>query len=179
MTTGRYIINTNYMNQVKRKLWVDAPREHVWRVISDLGGFQKYNPMVKKSYNNTHEESCEGAGRVCEFHAMGKVEEIAMNWKEGEEYTLQIKPLQKMPFFKQGFAHFKLSDNRMGGTLVETDFTYEITKGLFADLMNGLMLKKRFNKGFEGILKGLKKHIEEGEIIENNSSLRGYEVNFA
>ena len=43
----------------------------------------------------------------------------------------------------------------------------------------GLTLKKNFNKGFEGILAGLKKHAEEGDVIDNFASLKAYVVNFA
>ena len=63
--------------------------------------------------------------------------------------------------------------------MVETDSTYETTSGLLAKIMNMVAVKRNFEKGFEGILMGLKIHIEEGKIIENNSSLKGYKVSFA
>jgi hypothetical protein len=66
-----------------------------------------------------------------------------------------------------------------GGTLVDVEFKYEISNGLLAGLMNKIMLKRNFEKGFEGMLKGLKKHIEEGEVILNNDSIKGYKVSFA
>ena len=167
------------MTRIIKKLKINAPQKRVWEVISDLGGIQDYNPMVKKSFYNTDIKATDGAGRVCEFHPMGKVEEKAVQWNEGEEYTLHIKPLEKLPFFKEGFAHFSLSSDGNGVTMVETDFTYETTSGLLAKIMNMVALKRNFEKGFEGILMGLKIHIEEGKIIENNSSLKGYNVSFA
>ncbi len=59
------------------------------------------------------------------------------------------------------------------------DFEYDVTAGPIAWAMNKIMLRNNFDKGFEGILKGLKKHIEEEVIIENGSSLKAYQVSFA
>ena len=168
------------MTRIIKKLKIDAPKKKVWEVVSDLGGIQNYNPMVKKSFYNTDIKNDVGAGRTCEFHPMGKVDEKATNWNEGESYTLHIKPIEKLPFFKEGFALFSLSsDDNGSSTFVQIDFTYNTTSGAIGRMMNRIALKKNFNKGFEGILKGLKKHIEEGEVIENGASLKGYKVSFA
>lgn len=167
------------MKAIIKKMKIDAPKNHVWEVVSDLGGIQNYNPGVKKSYYNTEIKSDVGAGRVCEFYPMGKVDERATTWKEGDSYTLHIKPIEKLPFFKEGFAHFKLTTDGNGSTLVEVDFKYHTTGGILGKMMNSLALRRNFEKGFENILMGLKKHIEEGVIITNASSLKGYDVSFA
>lgn len=167
------------MNKIEKKLSINASNERVWDVIADLGGIQNYNPGVKKSYYNTDIKSGEGAGRICEFYPMGKVDEKATQWNEGKSYSLHIKPVEKLPFFKEGFAHFSLSSSNNGGTEVSIDFEYNVTGGPIAWTMNKFMLRNNFDKAFEGILKGLKKHIEEGVIIESPSSLKGYQVSFA
>ncbi len=167
------------MNKIEKKLSVNASNERVWDVISDLGGIQNYSPGVKKSFYNTDIKTGEGAGRICEFYPMGKVDEKVTDWENGKSYTLYIKPIEKLPFFKEGFAHFSLMSTSNGGTEVSVDFDYNVTVGPIAWLMNKVMLRNNFDKGFEGILKGLKKHVEDGEIIENFSSLKGYQVSFA
>ncbi|MCD4731365.1 MAG: SRPBCC family protein [Bacteroidales bacterium] len=167
------------MTIIEKKLSINAPKEMVWDVIADLGGIQNYNPTVKKSFYNTDIKSGEGAGRICEFNPMGKVDEKATQWDEGNNYTLHIRPLEKLPFFKEGFAHFSLSSTSNGETEVSVEFEYDVTGGPVAWVMNKVMLRNNFDKGFEGILKGLKKHIEDGVVIENASSLKGYQVSFA
>jgi len=167
------------MTKIKKKLSINASKERVWDVIADLGGIQNYNPSVKKSYYNTDIKSGEGAGRVCEFYPIGKVDEKATQWEEGKSYTLLINPIEKLPFFKEGLAYFSLNLSNTGGTEVSVDFDYNITVGPLAWAMNKIMLRNNFEKAFEGILKGLKKHIEEGVVIENGSSLKGYQVSFA
>jgi|GEM_PF-643040 len=180
MTTGRYIINTlTVMTQIFKKLSIKASQQKVWDVISDLGGVQNYSPGVKKSFYNTKIKADEGAGRICELHPMGKVEETAVKWNDGKNYTLHIKPIEKLPFFKEGFADFSLSSDGSGGTTVEVDFNYTVKGGPLSKIMNTIALKKNFDKAFVGVLKGLKKHIEEGEIIETGASLKGYNVSFA
>ena len=166
------------MTTITKKLEINAPQERVWEVLANLGDIQNYNPMVKKSYYNTEIKSEVGAGRICEFHPMGKVDEKAIEWDEGKSYKLHIKPIEKLPFFKQGEALFVLNSTSENKTTVEVNFEYENSGGMMGKAMNALMLKKNFDQGFEGILKGLKKHIEDGETILNNNSLKGYEVNF-
>lgn len=179
MTTGRYILKSNLMTRIVKRIKIDAPKNEVWKVVSDLGGIQNYNPTVKKSYYNTDVKEGVGAGRICEFHPMGKVDEKATAWKEGDSYTLHIKPIEKLPFFKEGNADFTLTSEDGKSTYVEVNYTYKTTSGIIGNIMNSIALKNNFNKAFEGILKGLKKHIEEGEIIENGSALKGYSVSFA
>lgn len=166
------------MTTITKKLEINAPQERVWEVIANLGDIQNYNPMVKKSYYNTEIKSEVGAGRICEFQPMGKVDEKAIEWNQGKSYKLLITPIEKLPFFKQGEALFVLNATSTDKTTVEVNFEYEYSGGVMGKAMNALMLKKNFSQGFEGVLKGLKKHIEEGETILNNKSLKGYEVNF-
>lgn len=166
------------MTTITKKLEINAPQEKVWEVISNLGAVQDYNPTVKKSYYNTEIKSEIGAGRICEFSPMGKVIEKAVEWNHGKSYKLQIKPIEKLPFFKEGEALFTLNSISPDKTTVEVIFDYKNSGGLLGKAMNSLMLKNNFNQGFEGILKGLKKHIEEGETILSSKSLKGYKVNF-
>ena len=166
------------MKRIEKKLHINAPKQQVWDVIADLGGIQNYNPGVKKSYYNTDLKAGEGAGRICEFYPMGKVDEKATHWNEGNGYSLKIKPVEKVPFFKEGDAHFTLTSEDNSKTEVRVIFNYDTTFGPVGWAINKLMLYNNFNKAFEGILKGLKKHIEEGVVIENNSSLKGYQVSF-
>ena len=145
------------MTRIVKKIKIDATKQEVWNVVSDLGGIQNYSPGVKESFYNTDVKNDVGAGRVCEFYPMGKVDEQATTWKEGESYTLHIKPIEKLPFFKEGFALFTLKSDGNRGTFVETEFTYDTTSGIIGKMMNSIALKKNFSVAFEGILKGLKK----------------------
>jgi len=45
--------------------------------------------------------------------------------------------------------------------------------------MNRIAMKSQFTKGFEGILKGLKRHLEHGVVIDTGKDLKDYQVEFA
>lgn len=164
------------MTQIHKQIVIEASQNTVWEKLSNLGAIQDFNPGVKKSYYNTSAKAGEGAGRVCEFHGMGIVNETAVAWKEGESFTLRILPVEKIPFFKSGEAQFTLKNLGNNNTEVTAIFHYAVKAGIVPKLMNSMAMKSQFAKGFEGILKGLKRHLEEGVLIHTGKDLKGYEV---
>lgn len=163
------------MTIIERSLAIKASQEQVWNKLADLGGIQEYNPGVKKSYCNTELTQGSGSGRICEFHGVGIVSEVATEWRAGEGYTLKIVPIEKIPFFKEGHARFTL-EQKGGVTHVHLHFEYSVKGAFIGNLMNKFAIKSQFEKGFDGLLKGLKRHIEEGKHIESFKDLKGYEV---
>lgn len=167
------------MTTIERTIIIDAAQQAVWDKLADLGSIQDFNPGVKKSFYNTDMTTGEGAGRICEFHGAGIVNEKAVQWDDGKSFTLRIVPVEKIPFFKQGNAQFiltRLADNR---TKVYVKFDYKVGAGPIGALMNNIAMKSQFAKGFDGILKGLKKHLEEGTLIDTFKDLKGYEATVA
>jgi len=164
------------MTTIERSLVIEASLHRVWSKLANLGGIQDYNPSVKKSYYTTDLKEGEGSGRVCEFHGVGVVNEVATEWRENEGYTLKIVPVEKIPFFKEGNARFTLKAKAKESTLVHVYFEYSVKGAFIGAIMNKLAIKAQFAKGFEGILKGLKRHLEEGKLIESPRDLKGYQV---
>lgn len=167
------------MTHIQKQIIIQASQNEVWRKLANLGAIQDFNPQVKKSYYNTSLKAGEGAGRVCEFHRMGIVNETAVAWKEGESFTLRILPVEKIPFYKSGDAKFTLRSISNDKTEVTAVFEYTLKAGIVPKLMNSVAMKAQFAKGFEGILKGLKRHLEEGILINTGKDLKGYEVDLA
>ena len=162
------------MTSFEKSIVINAPQAKVWEKVSDLGAIQDYNPSVKKSYYNTDQKEGVGCGRVCEFHGMGAVDEQAVAWQEGDFYTLRIVPIEKVPFFKQADATFTFTALDSHTTKVHVLMEYEVTAGPIAAVMNKLALKNQFSKSFDGILKGLKRNLEQGAIINTAKDLKGY-----
>lgn len=163
------------MTVIEKRIRINAEKQVVWQKIADLGGIQDYNPGVRKSYVNTELTEGKGSGRICEFHGVGIVDEVATEWRQGEGYTLKIVPVEKIPFFKEGHARFTLRNDN-SSTLVEMHFEYTVKGALVGPLMDKLALKAQFAKGFEGLLKGLKIHVEEGRLIDTVKDLKGYQI---
>ena len=164
------------MTTIERTITIDANQQDVWNKLSNLGAIQDFNPGVKKSFYNTDITVGEGAGRICEFHGAGIVNEKAIQWEDGNSFTLRIIPVEKIPFFKSGDARFELTPIAQERTKVYVKFQYHVGAGPIGALMNTLAIKAQFGKGFDGILKGLKKHLEEGVLIDTTKDLKGYQV---
>lgn len=164
------------MTVIERSLVIEAEQGAVWTKLANLGGIQDFNPSVKKSYYNTDLKEGTGSGRICEFHGVGIVNEVATEWRPGEGYTLKIVPIEKIPFFREGYARFTLEAKGSGSTLVHVHFEYSVKGAFIGAMMNKLAIKAQFAKGFDGILKGLKRHLEEGVLIDSLKDLKGYQV---
>ena len=92
---------------------------------------------------------------------MGKVEERIIGWKDGEELTIEIYESKSVPFLGEG--KFILKEEG-GKTNVTMSLTYSMKGGFLGSLM-GVFMKGRISKAMEGTLKGLKHHVETGEIV--------------
>lgn len=179
LLTFERIIKKSTMTTIERSIVIAAAQSEVWDKLADLGAIQDFNPGVKKSFYNTDIETGEGAGRICEFHGAGIVNEKAIQWEEGKSFTLKILPVEKIPMFKSGEAHFTLTRIERDKTKVYVRFDYHVGAGPIGALMNAVAMKGQFAKGFEGILMGLKRHIEEGVLIDTVKDLKGYDVSVA
>lgn len=149
---------------VKSEIKIDAPKEKVWSIISDLGGVQNFHPGVKKSYYTSEHKEGLNASRVCELIPMGRVEESATEWQDGESFVLKVIPLEKAPPFAEAFGRMSVRHNGTG-TIASLEVEYSLKYGLIGRLMDSLMIKKQFNKVVPAVLDGLKHYTETGEEV--------------
>lgn len=77
------------MSNFSAHIKINAPKEQVWAVLSDLGSIYKWNPGVAHSYSTSESNGCEGATRHCDIKTplKGYLEERAFDWREGESLT--------------------------------------------------------------------------------------------
>ena len=92
------------MTILKSQIRINAPKEQVWAELANLGDIQNYHPGVKISHYTSETKKGIGASRHCDFGANRTIEESAIDWKEGEEYTLKLHSGKKMPPFKSAFG---------------------------------------------------------------------------
>ncbi len=69
---------------------IDAPRDRVWEVLSDLGSIYKWNPGITHSFSTSDAAMGEDAMRQCDLPGGGFLRERAHNWSEGEGFTIEI-----------------------------------------------------------------------------------------
>ncbi len=147
------------MTQITSEIRINAPKEKVWAVLANLGAIESFNPMVEKSYYISESRKGIGATRTCEFKGGGVISERAINWREGESFTLEMHDGKKMPPFKKATGtQYVRSDG--DGTIVGLTLEYDMKYGPVGSLMNVMLVKPKFSKVVPAILRGLKRELE-------------------
>ncbi len=150
------------MTTITQEIRINAPKEHVWAILADLGAVQRFHPGVKKSYYSTTQKEGVGASRVCELLPMGEVVETASAWQEGEYMKIDIVEGKKMPPFKQANGSYRLREEN-GQTVVKLALNYGLKFGPIGRLMDAVMVRSQFKKVVPNMLAGLKHYAETGE----------------
>ena len=152
------------MATIIKEVEINAPKNKVWPILADIGSVQIYNPGVAKSLSTSEAKTGIGASRHCDLLPMGSVEERVIEWEEGSSYKIEIYKGKIVPFLAS--AVFELSENGES-TNVKMTMDYKMKSGIMASLM-GMMMKSKMAKTIEGVLVGLKHHVETGEEVSMN-----------
>lgn len=154
------------MGTFTKQTRIDAPKEKVWDVLADLGSIEKWNPGVTSSHSTSTEPGGEGATRHCDIAGPGgktaQLEERALDWREGEGFKIDVYE-SSLPL-ESNVVTFALEQSGTG-TLVRISPDYRLKFGPIGSLMDTLMVRRQFEKGVEGMLAGLKHHVETGEDV--------------
>ncbi len=157
------------MTRILNEITIDASKEEVWKVISDLGAIQSYHPLVKKSYYSTEQKEGVGAARVCEFGGGRSVEERAVQWYQNEGITLELGNGKKMPPFRKAFGRMSL-EGIGDKTRVILAFEYSVKFGFLGSVMDRFMIRPQFEKVIPRVLLGLKQQLETTKGPTKNQS---------
>ena len=150
------------MTQVTAQIHIDAPKEKVWDVLADLGGIYKWNPGVVRSHSTSEQKQGVGATRHCDLQMMGgRLEERAVEWREGEGYTIDVYE-SSLPMKNKVDFSIEPADD---GTRVSATVDYQIKYGPLGALLDVLVVRRQVKKGFTDLLAGLKHYVETGEEV--------------
>lgn len=150
------------MTTISASTRINAPKARVWEVLADLGGISKWNPGVARSYYTSEQTRGDGASRHCDLQPRGWLEERAFDWREGEGYTIDVYD-SDLPL-ERNRVRFTLSENGEATTVTVTA-DYKLKFGPLGALLDAVYGRRQFRRGFEGLLAGLKYHVETGELV--------------
>ena len=156
------------MTHVTKQTRINASKQQVWGIIADFGGVVNYNPNISNSYSTSENNEGVGATRHCDLLPMGSVEERVFDWKEGEEYSLEIIEGKKIAPFKFAKARIILEGDG-DQTVATVFFDYQLKYGPIGALMNGLFIKSQFNKALQSLIEGLTFYAETGQQATRES----------
>ena len=147
------------MATVRADTVIDAPAEAVWAVLADLGGIARWNPGVRSSRSTSTAPSGEGATRHCDLPGGRWLKERATDWREGESFRIVIEE-SNMPL-KSSTVRFSV-EPVASGTRVSVEPEYELRGGGLGRLLDRLVVRRLYVRGFRDLLGGLKDHVETG-----------------
>ena len=149
------------MTTITKDIQINAPKEKVWEILSNLETVQNYDPIVVNAFYTSDIKEGVGASRQCDLPEGGYVKERITAWNPGEGYSLNIYEDGEpdSPFENQA-AHFALAENGQG-TMVTMTFEYTLKADIPVDPQE--IEQMWAEEALPGILAGLKHYVETGE----------------
>ena len=142
---------------------IDAPGYQVWATLADIGSISRWNPGVTDSHLTSDADSCLGATRHCDLGDRNYLDEEVVEFVAGEALTMRITRTN-LPF-QHADIRFRLKAQG-AATRVSVSPEYRIKFGPIGTLMDRVMVRRTYEKGMRGLLRGLKQHVE-AEVAAN------------
>ena len=135
----------------------------MWEVLADFVGIYRWNPGVRHSYSTSERDHGLLATRRCELlKGDDYLDERILEWNEGESFKVEIYETN-LPLHRNVVKFSLETDGR--GTIVTVAPDYVLKYGPVGWLMNQAVVRRKFKKGMEDLLSGLKHHIETGDLV--------------
>ncbi len=148
------------MGSIVTSVRIEAPKEKVWEVLSDLGSIYKWNPGIEHSYTTSDEATGENATRQCDLPNGAFLRERATNWSEGEGFTIDVYETS-LPV-KESFVDFRATADGEA-TVVNLKMDYKLKFGPIGALMDVAFAGRQARNGMAELLGGLKDYVETGK----------------
>jgi uncharacterized protein YndB with AHSA1/START domain len=160
------------MSQFSIDIIINAPRDVVWSVLSDIGAIAQWNPGIKESYATSEQPDGPGATRFCDLGGKNYLNEEVVQWKYCEKLTMRVVA-SNMPF-ESADIHFTLEDEagmtEVEATKVTVAPEYQLKYGLAGQLMDRFYVRNTYEKGMQNLLRGLKEYVEQPKVNEDDLS---------
>ncbi len=151
------------MAHFSTQIRINATKEKVWEVLADFGGIYRWNPGVRHSYSTSEAGHGLLATRHCELlNGDDYLDEDILEWHEGESFKVNIYETN-LPLHRN-VVEFSIEADG-SGAIVAVAPDYTLKYGLLGRLLNQIVVGRKFKKGMEDLLAGLKYHIESGEPV--------------
>jgi uncharacterized protein YndB with AHSA1/START domain len=148
------------MSKVSAEIHIDAPREKVWEILSDLGAVSVWNPVIANSYYTTEAKGGVDAGRHCDFPDGGFVRERVAEWKPGDGMRLDI--IEGSVPFDDFYGAYQLRAEGTG-TVVTLTLGFEVKPGAPVEPLEAE--RQNHEELIPAVLAGLKHYAETGQPL--------------
>ena len=146
------------MTECETAIWIAAPPERVWAAIAALDTLHRFDPGVARSSLGARSgPPGVGATRRCDLARGGWFNERVTEWRPLESIAFELTdgtaPLKR-------FAHRMTLRAEGDGTWVTRKLGYELKFGALGMLIDGVMVRRKFEEGLRAFFDGLKRYVE-------------------
>jgi ligand-binding SRPBCC domain-containing protein len=145
------------MTVLENSIFIDAPPEKVWSVLSTLDVLERYDPGVQKSEVVSPTREGLGSARRCDLEAGGWFKEKVTDFKPHEAIAFELFECT-LPVRRLKHSYTLRGDGK--GTLVEQRMEYALKFGPVGTLLDALFVRKKWDAGVKGFFAGLKRYVE-------------------
>lgn len=135
---------------------VAAPASHVWALMSDFHGLEKWARGARSQKLGSVERGF-GAGRRVVVRGLGTVDEVITDWQPEQRLSYSVTPVS---VFGAGVAHWHLESLGPRATRVTERFEYGMRYGVIGALLQALVVKRKLAAVQPQILQQFKKSVE-------------------
>lgn len=145
------------MSSFETHININAPVDHVWDVLADIGSIYEWNPGVRESYTTSEVTTGLGAARYCDLGGRNYLDERVVEFEVARNLTMRVTNTN-LPF-KEVDIHFTLQTEG-DQTRVTCAPEYALKYGPLGALMDRFYVRGIYEKGMRNLLRGLKEHVE-------------------
>lgn len=143
--------------KVKATICINAPKEEVWQVLSDVAAIHLWVAAIESAHCEGEQKRGVGTVRVCRLKGGNTIKERWIAWEEGHSFTYQAA---KIALLKSAMNQWSV-EAVDGKTLLTSEATVQLRGGVFSRLLEPLVYVWSKRLGAES-LASLKYLVETG-----------------
>ncbi len=146
---------------------INASSAKIWTVLSDFSNIQIFHPNVLDVDQLSQVDRGLGAERRCNFYGGDSAVEKIISWDDERQFfTCTVTEIAAPILDVTAGMRVNIIDSHRSE--VQIEMTYVPKWGIFGKILDVLVLRMAMRSTFNKVLKGLKHHVETGELIGKN-----------
>ena len=150
------------MYRIKAERHIRAPREKVWAVLKDFGGYHKIAPFVQFSPVTSRAKDGIGAEREIKFYDGSRMMQRIMACEEGKSMLISVFE----PTFpvERALIDIELNDTPADTCLARFEIRYQPKFGWLGDILLGLMARFFLHARVNMVLRSIEREIRGSDL---------------
>ena len=155
------------MGKLVNEITINAPKEKIWDILTDLELLDKTDPTVKKAtLISANKTGLDAKRKVLMLDGKNWFDEKITLFKPNEALAYQLTDCSfPIKTLKHTYSFQQIGNE----TKVQQTMEYIVKFGLLGKLMDKMMIHKQFDTGIKKFMNGLKSYAEKNPIAQGCS----------